>query len=231
MLAVVTGASKGIGRAIVERFAAEGFDIAFCARTQSNIDTLVKELRQKHPEQRIEALACDMSKAEGCAQFADFVRGLGQAPEVLVNNAGVFLPATVTKIEDKQAFQTMLDTNLQSAYLITQELLPSMLEAARGYIFNICSIASIMPYSAYSVSKFALLGYSKVLREELKEKGIRVSSVLPGATLTNSWAGVELPAERFMKASDIADSVWSCYALSPQTVVEEIILRPQLGDL
>ena len=100
----------------------------------------------------------------------------------------------------------------------------------QGHIINICSIASIIPYSAYSVSKFALLGYTKVLREELKEKGIRVTAILPGATLTPSWNGVDLPKERFMKAEDIAKAVYNCYELSQYTVVEEMVLRPQLGQ-
>jgi len=84
---------------------------------------------------------------------------------------------------------------------------------------------------SYCISKFALLGFSKVLRNELKEFGIKVTSVLPGATLTSSWDGVEIPEERFMPAEDIGDSIWDIYKLSDRTVVEEVVLRPQLGDL
>ena len=97
-----------------------------------------------------------------------------------------------------------------------------------------CSIASIKAYpngGSYAISKFALLGFSKVLREELKEFGIRVTAILPGATRTASWDGVELPDDRFMKVEDVADTIFSAYSLSSRSVVEEILIRPQLGDI
>jgi len=109
-----------------------------------------------------------------------------------------------------------------------------MISEKKGHIFNICSVASITAYpngGSYSISKFALLGMSKVLREELKASGIKVTAVLPGATWSASWAGVDLPEERLMKASDIADSIYAASLLSPAAVIEEIIIRPQLGDL
>ena len=84
---------------------------------------------------------------------------------------------------------------------------------------------------SYCIAKFALLGFSKVLREEMKEHGIRVTSILPGAALSDSWKGVDLPTERFMPVEDIASCIFSTYSLSPRTVVEDIVLRPQLGDI
>jgi short-subunit dehydrogenase len=104
----------------------------------------------------------------------------------------------------------------------------------QGHVFNICSIASIKAYpngGSYAISKFALLGFTKVLREELKEDGIRVTAVLPGATRTSSWDAVPLPEERFMKPEDVADAVFGAYSLSPRSVVEEVLIRPQLGDI
>jgi short-subunit dehydrogenase len=103
-----------------------------------------------------------------------------------------------------------------------------------GHIFNMCSIASIKAYAnggSYAISKFALLGFSKCLREELKSFGIRVTAILPGATMTASWDGIDLPESRFMKVEDVADSVYAAYSLSTRSVVEEIIIRPQLGDI
>jgi len=97
-----------------------------------------------------------------------------------------------------------------------------------------CSIASITAYAhggSYSVSKFGMLGFSKSLREELKPHGIRVISVLPGATFTRSWEGADVPEERMMPAEDIAELVWTACSLGPRTVVEEIVVRPHLGDL
>ena len=113
---------------------------------------------------------------------------------------------------------------------MTRAVLAGIL-SAKGHIFNMASIASLMPYGGYSVSKFAMLGFSKVLREELKDKGVRVTTILPGATLTDAWGNISLPEERFMSAEDIAQSLLDIYELSKRTVVEEIVLRPQLGDI
>jgi short-subunit dehydrogenase len=109
-----------------------------------------------------------------------------------------------------------------------------MIERQQGHVFNVCSTASVTAYAnggSYCVSKFALLGMSKVLREAMKPHGVRVTSVLPGATLTASWEGTELPPERFMPPEDVASAILAAYQMSARTVVEELILRPQLGDL
>jgi short-subunit dehydrogenase len=109
-----------------------------------------------------------------------------------------------------------------------------MLDQKKGHIFMICSTASIMAYpngGSYCVSKFALYGMTKVFREELKPHGIKVTAVLPGATLTDSWSETDLPKERFMQAQDVAESIWSAYHLSPSAVIEELLMRPQLGDI
>lgn len=109
-----------------------------------------------------------------------------------------------------------------------------MRTAKKGYIFNICSVASINSYDgggSYAISKFALLGFTKNLRHELKTDHIRVTAVLPGAVLTPSWDGTPLPESRFIPADDIATLILQAYQLSDRTVVEEILIRPQLGDL
>lgn len=228
--AIVTGATKGIGKALVERFAQEGYRVAFCARTAADVDAFAEELRSKYGVEVI-AQAVDMSQKQAVKNFAQSVLVAWQQVDILVNNAGVFIPCELTDPKTEDAFESMLDLNLLSAYYLTQQVLPSMLQRGSGHVFNMCSIASIMPYGAYAVSKHALLGFSRVLREEVKEKGVRVTAVMPGATYTASWSGTDLPEERFMKAEDIAQSVWDIYKLSPQTVVEELILRPQLGDI
>jgi short-subunit dehydrogenase len=109
-----------------------------------------------------------------------------------------------------------------------------MIRRKGGHIFMMCSTASIIPYTnggSYCISKFALYGMTKVLREELKEHGVRVTAVLPGATLTASWEGVDLPAERFMKPEDVAQAMFTAWSLSSQAVIEELLIRPQLGDI
>jgi len=154
-------------------------------------------------------------------------------PEVLIHNAGVFLPGGLLD-EPEGQLETMMNTNLYSAYHLSRELVPAMVGQGRGHIFNVASIASLVGYpsgGSYAITKHAQLGLSRALREELKDKGIRVTAVMPGAVYTRSWDGIEVPKERFMKPEDVADTIWSAYSLSERTVVEEIILRPQLGDI
>jgi len=113
-------------------------------------------------------------------------------------------------------------------------LLPEMMAARSGHIFNMCSIASIKAYpngGSYSLSKFALLGLSKNLREEMKQFNIKVTAIIPGAAYTDSWKTSGIHEERFMEINDVAKMVYAASQLSPQACVEEIVLRPQLGDI
>jgi short-subunit dehydrogenase len=109
-----------------------------------------------------------------------------------------------------------------------------MIQKGVGHIFNICSIASLNAYAnggSYSISKFALFGFSKNLREELKPKGIKVTSVMPGATLSASWDGFDIDPNRIMEVNDVAEMILAASKLSSMAVVEDIVMRPQLGDL
>lgn len=231
-LAVITGGTKGIGKALIEAFAAIGFHIATCARNEEDLLALKQELLSTH-DTKIHTFACDLSIRKEVGDFIDFVGMIGQPVEVLVNNTGRFIPGEVLK-EEEGALEDMINTNLYSAYHVTRGIVPLMNGHQKGYIFNMCSIASFMAYpngGSYAITKFALLGMSKVLREELKHSNIRVSSVMPGATFTPSWEGAGVEEDRLMKASDVASIILNSYNLSPQSVIEEIILRPQLGDL
>ena len=231
-LIVVTGGTKGIGRAIVEKFAAQGFDVATCARNEHDLQQLKTALEQRHAV-KVFVRPTDMAVKDDVKKFTDFVLGLNRPIDVLVNNAGYFIPGEIAT-EAAGTLESMINANLYSAYYTTRGLVQGMRERKSGYIFNMCSIASIKAYpngGSYAISKFALLGFSKCLREELKNFNIRVTAIMPGATLTASWEGVDLPEERFMRAEDVADTIYSAYSLSGRSVVEEIIIRPQLGDI
>lgn len=231
-LAVVTGGTKGIGRAIVERFAQAGFDVATCSRKEEELALLAKEAGAKFGV-TIHTHKADLTDKTQVNSFTDFISGLNRPVDVLINNAGSFVPGEVSDEPDGN-LEFMIETNLYSAYHTTRGLVSAMKSRKSGHIFTLCSIASIKAYpngGSYAISKFALLGFSKVLREELKEYGIRVTAVLPGATYTSSWEGAHLPHERFMKAEDVAESIFSAWSLSSHSVVEELLIRPQLGDI
>jgi len=230
---VITGASKGFGRAIAEIYAAHGHHLFICSRNEIALYKTVEELLTRYPDTKVKAKARDLSRKEEVADFAEWLLANAYHVDVLVNNAGRFIPGSIHNEADG-ALEEMLHTNLHSAYQLTRLLLPSMIKRKSGHIFNICSIASLNAYpngGAYSISKFALYGFSKNLREELKPYQIKVTSVLPGAAYTDSWSGSNVDPKRIMEAGDIAAMVYAASQLSPQACVEDIILRPQLGDL
>ena len=229
---VITGASKGIGFAIAQQFAAHGHDLYLTSKTAADLEKAATDLRAQFPLVNIEYFASDLSQKANVDAFSKWCLQKTQA-DILINNAGYFVPGKLMEEADGQ-LQGQLDTNLFSAYHLTRAILPSMLTKKSGHIFNICSIASLGAYEnggAYSISKFALLGFSKNLRLELKDKGIKVTAVCPGAAYTNSWAGSGVDPKRIMEASDIAKMIYASTQLSNQAVVEDIIMRPQLGDL
>jgi short-subunit dehydrogenase len=230
-LIVVTGGTKGIGRAIIEEFAKHGFDVATCARQQDDLDLLKTAIEGLGVSTFI--YRADMAIKKEAQAFAVFVTSLQRRVDVLVNNAGFFVPGEIST-EPEGALESMMDANVYSAYHLTRGLVGDMKKQNQGHIFNICSIASIKAYAnggSYAITKFAMLGLTKCLREELKPFGVRVTAVMPGATKTASWDGVDLPEDRFIKVEDVAELVYACHTISTRSVVEEILIRPQLGDI
>lgn len=233
MNVVITGASKGIGKAIAAGFAAEGANLFLCARNELTLYNIVAELQVKNSNSTVNAQAADISTKEGAENFGQWILNKSIPVDVLINNAGHFMPGSVYN-EEEGLLQKMMDTNLYSAYHLTRKLLPAMIARRQGHIFNMCSIASLQAYhngGSYSISKFALMGFSKNLREELKQYNIKVTAVYPGAVMTESWSGFDNTTQRIMEADDIAAMIVAATKLSPQAVVEDIIIRPQLGDL
>ncbi len=233
MNVIITGASKGIGRAVAEIFAANGHHLFLCSRNEVALYKVVEELVTKYPNSRVKAKARDLSKKEEVENFAQWILDNGVTIDVLINNAGNFEPGSVHN-EPEGALEKMLAINLSSAYHLTRKLVGKMVLQKKGHIFNMCSIASLNAYKnggAYSISKFALHGFSKNLREEMKPHSIKVTSVFPGATLTDSWGDYDNSTHRIMEANDIAKMIFAAAQLSPQACVEDIVIRPQLGDL
>ena len=221
-LLVVTGGTKGIGRAIADRFIREGFDAVICARSVEGVSG-----------PNLLPIAADLSTRSGVDTLLAYIQSLNRPVAVLVNNTGVFQPGQIHNEADG-VFEQLMNTNVGSAYHLTRGLVGDMMARRAGHIFMMCSTASITAYTnggSYCISKFALLGMSRVLREELKPHGVKVTAILPGATLTASWEGTDLPEDRFLQPDDVANSIWAAYILSPSAVVEEILIRPQLGDI
>lgn len=224
---LITGASQGIGRALVLKFAAEGFHVIGCARGAADLDAL----KTHQPE--LETHTCDVSDKAQVQALGQHLLDTHGGVDLLINNAGHFVPGNMMDEAD-EVFESMVLTNVHSAYYLTKLLVRPMIAHHAGTIINICSTASQMAYPSggtYAVTKFALLGFTKSLRQELRPHNIRVVAVMPGPTYTRSWEGVDIPEVRFMTAESVADAVWTAWALPENTVMEEIVLRPLGGDL
>jgi short-subunit dehydrogenase len=231
--AVITGATKGIGRAIAEKLLREGFDVAVCARSTNNLRDLHNDWQRDFPERKIFMQNVDVQDKIRVKDFARNVLNNFPRIDILVNNAGLFFPGALATEPDDQ-LENLMQTNVYSAYHLTRAFLPTMKQQKSGHIFNMCSVASLRAYpngGAYSITKYALLGFSENLRYELMGDGIKVTAISPGAVWTNSWSGSGVAPERIMKAADVAEILWTTYNLSAQATVEHIVLRPQLGDL
>lgn len=230
---VITGASQGIGAAIAMAFAADvrGVKLALVARNAANLAAVARACARVGAVPAV--FPCDVSDEAAVEGLEAAVRGRFGAVDVLVNNAGKYFggPFLSTPVAD---FDRMLSANLRSLFLVTRAFAPGMVRRRRGDIFNMGSVAAITALpgaSAYSAAKFGVAGLSKSMRAELKDKGVRVCCVHPGATVSPSWKGSGVPAARMMPAQDVAQAFLSIYKMTRRTVVEEVVLRPQLGDL
>ena len=229
---LITGASRGIGKAIATIFAANGKSLFLSSRNEVALYKSMEELQTSYPSILIKAKAFDLSKKENAKELGNWCLKYG-TPDIIVNNAGLFEPGKVHN-EPEGSLENQLALNLNSAYHLTRTLLPKMMERRSGHVFNLCSIASLHAYDnggAYSISKFAMYGFSKNLREEMKPYNIKVTAVHPGAVLTDSWSGYDNSSHRIMEAEDVAKMIFACTQLSPAACVEDIVMRPQLGDL
>ncbi len=232
MTIVITGASQGIGRALAEVFAEEeGARLALVARTEDKLRAVAEACRKRGAEAAVHP--CDVTDDAAVRRMAESVEEKWGAPDVLVSNAGAFTPGPLQETS-AESFRQQIDVNLTAAFVVTQAFLPGMTQRGSGHLFYMASVAALRAYPgsvAYCAAKHGLLGLARVVREETKSEGLRVTTLLPGAVRTPSWEGTELPDERFMPPEDIARAVRDVYQLSGRTVVEEIVLRPQEGDV
>ena len=232
MNVVITGASRGIGKELAEQFAREGGHLFLCSRNMGKTLDWQKQLMSANNIQ-VSSFDVDLEQPSAVKGFADQLLNATDSIDILINNAGTYVPGSIYN-EPEGQLEKMLSVNLVAAYHLTRALIPSMIKRKKGHIFNISSIAAFKAYSnggSYSISKWAMDGFSKNLREEMMPFGIKVTTVHPGATMTSSWDGAGINPERIMESSDIAKMIVAASKLSPQACVEDIVIRPLLGDL
>ena len=226
MQAVITGATKGIGKAIAVKLAENGYDLAVCARNNAELEALAAEL--EYTGVKVFYAAADCSVKEEVYQFCEAVNREFNSIDVLVNNAGVFIPGVLLDEEDNDFEQQQL-LNVNAAYYLSKYFGRVMRQQGRGHVFNVCSVASkeiIENAGSYCVTKSALLSLNNVLRQELSKYNVKVTAILPGSTLTSSWEGTTIPPERFVQPEDIAHTLYTILNLSSGVNVEEIMIKP-----
>jgi NAD(P)-dependent dehydrogenase (short-subunit alcohol dehydrogenase family) len=231
-VALITGASRGIGLAIAHALAREGCDLVLAGRTLAPLEKAGRELTRRGI--RVLAKVCDVRDPESVKALAASVRKEFNRVDILVNNAGVGHPAVPVAKLPYDAWKTVIDTNLTGTFLVTHEILPLMRKGST--IVNNLSIAATRVFagsSAYNASKHGALGLTKTLREELRPNGIRVIALLPGATDTEIWNTLwpKAPRKKMMSPETVARALVSALMLPEDSTVEELTIMPTSGTL
>lgn len=227
----ITGASRGIGKAIAERVVREGYRVALSARSADSL----REIAEKIGDKRAVYVECDVREEESVYfAYRTIVERFEQV-DVLVNNAGmgVYAPLAELSVQD---FDDMVATNLRGSFLCVKAVLPAMIKRKAGTIIHVHSVAAIKAFpssSGYGATKAGTLAMSRSLREEVRDQNVRVIDVIPGATETDIWDEKERVQYRgrMMQPEDVADVFPTLLSANPRMLAEEIVLRPQRGDL
>ncbi|MFD2147962.1 SDR family oxidoreductase [Mucilaginibacter antarcticus] len=231
--AIITGATKGMGRAIAAAFAQQGISLAINSRNAAELAAFKAELMQINPAIKVFTAVADGSNKEQLLQFATEAQQNLGVINIIVNNLGIY---AYSKILDDEAglFEKMISTNLMPSYLLYRHFGKSMIAAGEGHIFNICSVASLNPVveaGSYSVTKAALLSLNNVMRLELQPHGVKVTAIIPGSTLTDSWKGQEVDKDTMVLPEDIASAIVNVLNMSKGANVDQLIIKPAGGQL
>ena len=231
--ALITASTKGIGRAIAIAFAKAGINVAICARNAQELDAVKAELAVINPAINVFTAVADCSIKQQVLAFAEEAEQHLGVISVIVNNAGFYEYGSILD-DSEETFQRQVNTNLMPAYELYRYFGKKMMNAGNGHIFNICSVASLSPMAeagTYSVTKYALLGLTKIMRTELQQHGVKVTAVIPGSTLTDSWKGMDVDKDKMVLPEDIASAIVNIYNMSAGANVDEIVITPAFGQI
>jgi short-subunit dehydrogenase len=231
--ALITGATKGMGRAIAAAFAKEGVNLAINSRNAAELASFKTELLQINPAIKVFTAVADGSNKEDLLFFADGAADELGPINIVVNNLGLYQSSRIMD-DESDLFEKMVNTNLMPAYELYRFFGKSMVDAGEGHFFNICSVASLNPVveaGMYSVTKAALLSLNNVMRLEMQDYGVKVTAVIPGSTLTASWDGQKVNKDTMVLPEDVASAIVNIYKMSKGANVDQIIIKPAGGQL
>jgi short-subunit dehydrogenase len=229
----ITGASRGIGKEIAKQFASLGCIVCLSSRSARELNKTAREIELLGGQAHV--FPMDVTRYKLIPVVHRKIRKEVGAVDIVVNNAGLTSFQSFMKTP-YHLLRDIIETNLIGPMILLKEVLPSMVERKKGWIFNIISMVAQKTYegsSVYTASKAGLFGFGKVLREELCSNGIRVVNIIPGATETEIWHPKvrKKYAWRMMRAKSVAEAVLAAYQMPDDLVVDELVVRPILGDL
>ena len=227
-VALVTGATAGIGRATAFALGRAGYRVGVCARTAGPVDALVAELRAEGIAAA--GRAADVGRAEAVEGLVKAVATELGPVDTLINNAGIAIIRPLTELSVEEWDATMA-TNLRSLFLVTRAVLPGMLERRSGVIVNVASLAGKNPLvggTAYAASKHAVLGFSKSLMFEVRKDGVRVLAICPGSVNTALIRNIRSPSREgeMLEPEDVAQAILDAVRMPGRATVSEIDIRP-----
>lgn len=231
-VALITGASRGIGLAIARSLGAQGCHLILAGRSTSALKKAGRELARRRI--RILTQACDVRDPQSVNALAVAIKKEFRHVDIVINNAGISQPSVPVEKLDYDKWKDVIDTNLNGTFLVTHAILPLMRRG--GAIVNNLSLAATRVFpglSAYDASKYGALGFTDTLREELRPKGIRVIALIPGATDTEIWNTLwpDAPRKKMMSPETVATALVSALSLPENSTVEELKLQPTTGTL
>ncbi len=231
--ALITASTKGMGRATAIALAKEGISLALCSRNGNDLDAFKNELLSINPGIKVFTAVTDVSDKQQLIAFAKGAENALGPISIIVNNAGMYEHQSILDDNDG-TLQKQINTNLAPAYELYRYFGKKMKDAREGHIFTICSVASLNPIAeagTYSVTKYALLGLNKVMRTEMQPYGVKVTAIIPGSTLTDSWKGMEVDKDKMVLPEDISSAIVNIYKMSAGANVDEIIIKPAYGQI
>ncbi len=221
-LAIITGASRGIGKAVAESLYFKGYDIVICSRKIDDLKKMKHDLKHQKTDGEVYCFAHDLSKQNEAKEFANAILDLKYKPHILVNNVGLYR-------EGDYLLDEMLNINLKAPYTLTKSLLPAMLNNKNGYIFNIGSILceEVRAEAAdYTIAKHAFYAFHKLLVKKTRDTGVHTTIIMPGSVNTSSWDNVKADKDEFVQATDIAKTIIHILGLSKSCLVSEVKITP-----
>ena len=229
----ITGGGRGIGKAAAWAFAEHNAHVVVSSRSSDELQNVLSEINSSNGTGKTLAVPCDVSQSSFVNSAIEQIKQTLGPVDILINNAGIASFNGVLETSE-QEWDDMMSINAKGAFLCSKAVLPDMINRKKGHIINIISVAGKKAFpncAGYCASKFALLGFTNVLRLEARSFGVKVTGLFPGATETAIWGNADMDFDRMMKPEDTAKVLINICTDEQRALQEEIILRPIGGDL